>query len=46
MLKPKKLSPKQRRISDRCKKWIAKSKDIPTEELLKQAATCREDLGL
>lgn len=46
MLKPKKLSREQRELSDRCKRRIPQLQAIPTDMLLKQAATHREDLGL
>lgn len=42
----KKLSPEQRRLSDRCKKRIPQLKAMPTDVLLKQAANYREQLGL
>ncbi len=46
MAKPKKLSPEQRRLSDRCKRRIPQLQAIPDATLLKQAALYREDLGL
>lgn len=42
----KKLSPEQKRLSDRCKKRIPKLQAIPTETLLKQSSKYKEDLGL
>lgn len=45
-MQPKKLSPKQKRLSDRCKKRIPQLQAIPTDALLKQAANCRDQLGL
>ncbi len=42
----KKLSPEQKRLSDRCKRRIPKLKAIPTDALLKQSSKYKEDLGL